>query len=146
VEDGRKTPANTKEKGRSDARLAKGQKKNQQEQENEVKRRQCSSGVLSGEEAPRVKVLDGPGGTKKRKAKETEEYATHDGRNEVGGGGASAAATAASRKGIKRLKVQQHLLVKGETLTPASLSVRKFDTDSTDHCETPFEAYRFVSR
>lgn len=34
--------------------------------------------------------------------------------------------------------------MKGEVLTPETLSERAFDTDVTDHCETPFQAYRRV--
>eukprot|EP00873_Tetraselmis_striata_P026462 jgi/Tetstr1/446726/TSEL_034214.t1 len=49
-----------------------------------------------------------------------------------------------SSKAQKRLKTLSHMSTKGEVLTPAKVSARPFDTDPTDHCETPFEAYRDI--
>lgn len=49
----------------------------------------------------------------------------------------------AEAKKAKRAKVLAVLQVKGSVPTPG-LSARPFDTDETDHCETPFAAYRDI--
>jgi len=49
-----------------------------------------------------------------------------------------------SGKAQKRMKVLSHIHTKGEVFTPSKVSERAFDTDPTDHCETPFEAYRDI--
>lgn len=48
-----------------------------------------------------------------------------------------------AREQPKRPKLLSALLTKGALLTPA-LNERPFDADPTDHCETPFKAYRDI--
>lgn len=58
-----------------------------------------------------------------------------------GAGGAEAGGSGAVLR-CDGAQTLSHMSTKGEVLTPAKVSARPFDTDPTDHCETPFEAYR----
>ena len=44
----------------------------------------------------------------------------------------------------KNRKLLEHLSLKATTTTPSKSSSHPFDVDASDHCETPFQAYKDI--
>ena len=48
------------------------------------------------------------------------------------------------KKTQKQRKLLEHLSLKATTTTPSKSSSHPFDVDASDHCETPFQAYKDI--